>query len=448
MLQYAFLALLVLMGGAFLIFIFLKLPELGIALLLVATPALTGLLELVVGDVPVKTLIVHFFFGVIFLGFLVKRRKIAGFFNPILFGSILLGIWLFIGVTYSPEPIYSHFKAQRYFLENVYMILPAAVFYKSTWRVERLLKYIVYLGWLLCFYSIFWVVTGNLGNERLAPGSYEVIPFGRIIALTILAAVALFYLKRQQGMYQPTLFLYLLVAFPVFIAAVTRGALLSLLLAIFVLVMLQGGARYILTRMSRFLFIFALLFIFLLLVVPILPDFARVRLIPGSDGWGSFGLRQVQLERATDLFQQSPLLGQGTGSFKMGDETAFTYPHNIFAELLSENGLVGFVLFSVILLLGFGSALSVLIMRPHSTLLPTVEWQYHKNCMVIMLAFSILYFSNAQTSFDISGNGGLWFFLTTCYILRLNVRRMIRSTVKATPQATQTMTQLQTTPAK
>jgi O-antigen ligase len=428
MLELAFFGVLLIVIGIFLMLLFIKVPEFGAALLLVAAPAITGLLELVVGEVPIKTLLVHLFFGVIFLIFFFQKGKSLGLLNPILVGSIFLGIWLAVGLIYTPDRTYGDFKTQRYFLENVFMILPAVVFYKSTWRVERFLKYVLFLGWLLCFYSVFWILTGNLGNERLAPGSYQVIPFGRILALTILAAVALHYLKRQKGVYKPTHLLYLLLAFPLLIAAVTRGALLSLLVAIFVLMLIQGDRRYILTRIRRFAFIFGLLVLFLFLVVPLLPDFARVRLVPGSDGWGSFGLRQMQLERTTSLFLQSPLVGQGTGGFRAGDETAFIYPHNIFAELLSENGIIGFGLFTVILFVGFGSAIRVLRKRPRPDYgLSAAEWRYHKSCMSIMLAFSLLYFGNAQTSFDLPGNAGLWFFLTACYILRLNLQREIAS---------------------
>jgi O-antigen ligase len=440
MLQYALYALPALLGVLFLTLILLNRPELGIALLLVATPVMTGLLELVLGDTPIKTLLTHLFFGAIFLAYLFKKRRITGWFNPVLFGSILLGIWLAIGVTYSPESSYSVSKTQRYFMENVYLTLPAVVFYKNTWRVERFLKYVVWLGWLLCIYSGVWVLMGNLGNERLAPGSYEVIPFGRTMAFTILAAVALYYLKRQKRTYQPVLLLYLVVAFPVLIAAMTRGALLSLLVSIFALTLLFGSARYILNRMVRFAFFAGLLVVFLILVTPSLPDFARVRLIPGSDGWGSIGLRQTQLERAATLFQQSPLVGRGTGSFKVGEDEAFTYPHNIFAELLSENGLIGFALFTAVLLIGFGAGIQVLRMRPgpHVSI---AEWKYQRSCAVIMLACTILYFSNAQTSFDISGNSGLWFFLAACYILRLNARKMARATAvspKLAPMPTPT----------
>jgi O-antigen ligase len=446
MLEYALFALPALLGVVFLTLILLKRPELGIALLLVGMPAITGLLELVVGNAPVKTLMAHLFFGAIFLAFLVKKRRLTGWFNPVLFGSIVLGIWLAIGITYSPESSYSLSKTQRYFMENVYLTLPAVIFYKNTWRVERFLKYVVWLGWLLCFYSGIWVLMGNLGNERLAPGSYEVIPLGRIIALTILAAVALYYLKRQKGIHQPAWFLYLIVAFPVLIAAVTRGALLSLLLSIFALTLLFGSARYILNWMTRFIFITGLLVVFLILVTPRLPDFARVRLIPGSDGWGSIGLRQTQLERAATLFQQSPLVGRGTGSFKVGEDEAFTYPHNIFAELLSENGLIGFALFTAVLLMGFGGGVQVLRMRPGPHV-PGAEWKYQRSCAAIMLACALLYFSNAQTSFDIAGNSGLWFFLAACYILRLNARKMARPTAaSAKPRPVQPHTEVAVAP--
>ena len=73
--------------------------------------------------------------------------------------------------------------------------------------------------------------------------------------------------------------------------------------------------------------------------VPNIRDYSPEALIQGR----SFKERLERYQAAIRLSAQSPLLGSGTDSYRQ--LTEYSYPHNIFLEIVSENGLIGLLVF-------------------------------------------------------------------------------------------------------
>ena len=68
-----------------------------------------------------------------------------------------------------------------------------------------------------------------------------------------------------------------------------------------------------------------------------------------EEGYVEGGGRGIWLLAGVQLFLDNPILGVGFGRFNwMGDYNA--YPHNLFVELLCENGIVGFIVIMGILI--------------------------------------------------------------------------------------------------
>lgn len=69
---------------------------------------------------------------------------------------------------------------------------------------------------------------------------------------------------------------------------------------------------------------------------------------------GSLSQRVEFYRKSVEFWILNPLLGNGVGSFStlIGAPDNRMYPHNIFLELLVEFGVLGFVLFTIILLIG------------------------------------------------------------------------------------------------
>jgi len=74
--------------------------------------------------------------------------------------------------------------------------------------------------------------------------------------------------------------------------------------------------------------------------VPNIRDYSPEAIIKGPSTKERLELYQAAIR----LFVQRPLLGGGTNSYSQRTKLA-EYPHNIFLEIISENGLIGLVVF-------------------------------------------------------------------------------------------------------
>ena len=112
----------------------------------------------------------------------------------------------------------------------------------------------------------------------------------------------------------------------------------------------SSGRKVIKIGLLVSLLIIILIFAFPESAAPILRFIAR------QDGDQTSGRIPLYIN-AIELFKQRPLLGWGAGSF------AFLYgigTHNIYLQLLAENGILGFLLFSSIILLNLSNTIKKL----------------------------------------------------------------------------------------
>lgn len=75
---------------------------------------------------------------------------------------------------------------------------------------------------------------------------------------------------------------------------------------------------------------------------------------PSSLSLGSIGIRQIMWTDAWSIFKSQPILGVGLGNWSSNTsiflaQYEFKYPHNILAEVLSEQGIIGALFWSSIL---------------------------------------------------------------------------------------------------
>jgi len=129
----------------------------------------------------------------------------------------------------------------------------------------------------------------------------------------------------------------------VFLSGV-RGPLISAIvgLAFYLLILSNRRSRVLISMAGIALFLLATLNIwhpYISRRVPNIRAYSSQAIIQGPS-------TQQRLERyqvAIRLFDQKPLLGGGTDSFRQ--RTELGYPHNIFLEIASENGLIGLFVF-------------------------------------------------------------------------------------------------------
>lgn len=87
---------------------------------------------------------------------------------------------------------------------------------------------------------------------------------------------------------------------------------------------------------------------------------------PGGHLEGSAAHRIVLWEYAKDMFEENPIFGIGYGGFGLAvppDET-LTDTHNFYMRMLSEQGMIGIVLFLMLLMRAFHSGWQLYRMGP------------------------------------------------------------------------------------
>ncbi|MBT6217030.1 MAG: T9SS type A sorting domain-containing protein [Candidatus Marinimicrobia bacterium] len=139
-----------------------------------------------------------------------------------------------------------------------------------------------------------------------------------------------------------------------------------------------------------------------LVVLTILFSMDVIRQTMNSDvsvWYGSYITRIEHIRNAVFAFMQNPLFGIGVGNFSIWGD-GWLYPHNIIIEILCETGLIGFCLFSLLIIIFFKSG-------------------YHHNNWIekAFYLLTIFIFLNQMVSSDIVGARFLWFYLFICLMI-------------------------------
>ncbi|WP_255261516.1 O-antigen ligase family protein [Bacillus pseudomycoides] len=160
---------------------------------------------------------------------------------------------------------------------------------------------------------------------------------------------------------------------------------------------------------------FNLFFIVILLSVCVLGTLAKAGvfdtmiyrfqvLLTDSGGGESAEGRTGRYDFAFKLFAENPIVGDGIGGFgyNYNDTDARGYPHNIFLEIIAELGLVGLVLFLL------------LIFR-------CIAPYFYRSGKDDSFSYSIFivflfYFLNANISGDLNDNRVMFCFMSLSYI--------------------------------
>ncbi len=126
----------------------------------------------------------------------------------------------------------------------------------------------------------------------------------------------------------------------------TSGARGPLLALSAILVLTAFGLLDILPKRARFLVgLLGAAALGLALFLSPTASRERVSLLVAENKGASIELRATGYREALDMFARHPLLGAGTGAFALQDPDLL-YPHNVFLEVLAENGLLGALVFA------------------------------------------------------------------------------------------------------
>lgn len=199
-----------------------------------------------------------------------------------------------------------------------------------------------------------------------------------------------------------------------------RGPLIALLMSVVIIIslscLLDKGRCLPIAKMLIFI---TSLFIILLVVNMqghIHVDYKTLdRLKYLNSGGRSVSIRINLLKCALAEGSNAPFIGNGLASFydTCGKEIgSYDYPHNIFAEIFTEQGLVGISLFFL-----FCVALIFRVLALFKS--PSLEKGDRRLLMIILMLFSFS-FIEAQFSSDIIGNRYLFMFAGMVSGLRIS----------------------------
>jgi O-antigen ligase len=133
----------------------------------------------------------------------------------------------------------------------------------------------------------------------------------------------------------------------------SRGGLAAFLAGSAALFLLDAACRrFVITRPLLVIGFLAVGGVALLVAdVGIIAEIGTERIIEQTLEGGSLSFRDILFQWSWDFWLEAPIFGNGLGSFAL--VTDLEYPHNILMEFLCETGVVGLILF-LMLLLGAG----------------------------------------------------------------------------------------------
>ncbi|WP_160327843.1 O-antigen ligase family protein [Paenibacillus sp. 32O-W] len=315
----------------------------------------------------------------------------------------LLGIALLIGTLYAPSQYESLVVSIKYFTIGVGYYYIARLYFAKHEAPHKAGENFMVATWLIAFILGSYAYIQSFGQDyfRLTIGNAHPIPFSLLIASGVLINLFWLFQKRHSPPKQALFFCSLFILLVIFISANTRGTILSLLGALFFLLLVSLVQKKLKIKymiVGVIVLLFSSLLVNLLIPNTLQTVKNNLGLITSEDKGVSINERSLAYEDAIKLFQDQLWLGVGTAGFKY--YSIIDYPHNVFLEIMSENGIYG----TIMLLLIFLTLIFMLVRI------------IYKGSGIMVLVGSLVVLNMVEMQFSFS----LWmhkFFFLLCGIL-------------------------------
>lgn len=315
----------------------------------------------------------------------------------------------------------------------------------SDYAIEKVIMFITLTGW--SFFGVFFLVKDIDGLKRLSQGVIffsliisilmimesfgtiygragigggdNVISIARISGMAIILIISTYvYSANSRGKLLLSILGLFLLSVTLFLTG-SRGPLIALIVSMLFFIPLSFRYSFKRMEISYNRGLIALFFIAAISVSALIPVanagtfdvmFNRLDVLFEEDGGGASAVgRTTRYDTALNMFLDSPLIGQGVGSFGhfYNGVDGKDYAHNIFLEFLSETGLLGFLLFFVFISYTF--FVFLIYRRKHKI----NEYQ------LAIVVVSVYLLINANVSGDINTNKILFSALALMSLLPL-----------------------------
>jgi O-antigen ligase len=347
-----------------------------------------------------------------------RRKRLADLVHPIALSQLSFVFIVLLSYLNTRGYGYAHEKTLRVFFYGLLFVVLPVWYFARTSKLGPFFVCFIVIADAMGMTALLWTLrTSSLsGLQRINAPSGGPITLARILALGAIACVTLALVHRKYR------FLLLLNGIALLVetfATGSRGPALFLLLVTFSMPWISVFSSQLRAMSPRLI---VGLLVVIVAAIPIwhrlessnLPFAQRFSLLTQSDRGVSVDLREDNYQLAIDAARESSWQANGTGYWAvlLGDGDAKEYPHNVFLEILLEQGIVGLGLFILFVVSVLGTGVRCLNRSDQSV----------SEAALTLGAFSCFIFAllAAQTSGDLYDNRAIWFFGGVMLALRVS----------------------------
>ncbi|NMC27033.1 MAG: O-antigen ligase family protein, partial [Syntrophomonadaceae bacterium] len=276
---------------------------------------------------------------------------------------------------------------------------PALIISTDPRRLKRLAVIFACLSFVVAIEAFTGYLTSGPNSFIYVYGS-NYLGLGRVIGLSLILVIV--YFLFWSNILHERIFAILLALFYLWILLVGggRGPLLAALFAALIPLLFSIGVSEGKLKIRRFSIPIFTLIILCIAILGYLNETGQMTLtlnrltVLQEAGMGkSAGARMEYYIYSFDLWKHSTLFGHGIGSWPIisGLGDIRNYPHNIMLEILVELGLIGFIIFGILIWAAFS------LLRP----INRIAYEPIKMLLIMLTVFMLF---NAMLSGDISDN--------------------------------------------
>lgn len=337
----------------------------------------------------------------------------------LMLSAVLLGVMIAAGLLYSPAPMSARGKTLGYIAFNLAPSALVILLVDSEERLVRLVRAVIMIGMAMAIFThlgqgatggeadLYNIGEGkyglSIGGARFAGGTW----FARRLDLVLISLLALVALSRSKLALLSMLALLPYLCYLLFLSG-SRGAIaggaVAFMVVLTLLTALAKSGRALRSTMVAVLLLVVAVGMGAVKEEAVSREIvARYTVLQRPFQTDAAGADRLQFWRsAWETFQDYPLFGIGSGGWGMvwNGRDHRDYPHNIFLEILCEQGMVGALLFSIFF---FGTVhLAWKVMRNPLTTL--------RGKTLTIWAIGILTFAGLEAllSGDIQTNDYIW----------------------------------------
>lgn len=330
--------------------------------------------------------------------------------------AMTIGLFVFLlidligSLIYSDSTQYGIDKVLRFAILTGWAFFGAATLIRNVYSLKRFAWSIVIVAFIISIDSLVGHIEKGEATFVNVPG-VTYIALARAAGLGFLIILTYLYLISSKAATKLILFSMALILIYAALQSGSRGPVLGLLpsMAIFIILSIRGIRTL---RMERYtLSLIALMFIALAALVPLInelfPTLAFRMRVLWTEGGTSALTRIEYYYKALDMWANSPVFGNGAGSFGLyvtGMDVRL-YPHNIILELGAETGVIGVTIFMALFIWSIIYAIPAVYSK-------TLSIRMAARLLIIVITYILF---NAMISGDINDNRMLftWLALTT-----------------------------------